>query len=480
MRPKQETMQYESPRGLCAALSLITLGAGAWTGCASTAPAEPAPPPLALASAEGHRAPGHGAPGAADESQELPADAELDQLIAHAIAANPGLRAARERWLAAREKAPQVATLPDPTLRLRTFVEEVETRVGPQELGLGLSQTLPWFGKLGLREEVASARAEAEGARYTAVVLAVIEEVQSAWYELYYLERSIATVRENRDLLRGLEEVLRTRYATGGTSYADLLRSQVELGRLGDRLSSLEDRRRPAHARLNAALHRSPDAPILAPVELAQVGLLRGPAELRDRMEESNPGLLALRHEQVAAERGVELADIARRPDVTVGIEYIGTGSAVNPATPGSGDDPLIASLSFTLPIYGNRYRAIEREARARQRGALAAIQAEVDRLHAALESEAFHARDAERQIGLYRDTLVPRARQSFAATETAFRASEAGFMDLVDAERVLLEFELALERARTDRALAVARLERLVGGSVTTEEGIAEEGEQR
>ena len=470
-------MHNQSPRGLCAALLLISLGTGAGAGCASTTPMGPAPPLPAPAGAWGAwdaRA-DRAEKAAQHKREELPADADLDRLIGHAIAANPGLRAARERWLAARERAPQVATLPDPTLRLRYFVEEVETRVGPQELGLGLSQTLPWFGKLGLREEVALARAEAEGARYAAAALAVVEEVRSAWYELYYLERSVTTVRENRDLMRGLEEVLRTRYAAGETSYSDLLRSQVELGRLEDRLSSLEDRRRPRRARLNAALHRAADAPVLVPAELAEVGPLHGPAELRGRMEESNPGLLALRHERVAAARGVELADIAQRPDVTVGIEYIDTGSAVNPGTPGSGDDPLIASLSFTLPIRGNRYRAIEREARARHRAVLAAIQAEVDRLHAALETETFNARDAERQIGLYRDTLVPRARQSFAATETAFRAGEAGFLDLVDAERVLLEFELALERARTDRVLAVARLERLVGGPV-----IAEEGEER
>jgi len=303
---------------------------------------------------------------------------------------------------------------------------------------------------------------------YEARLLATAEEVKEAWHELFYLERSIAAVHANGDLLLHLEEVVRTRYASGDASYADLIRAQVERDRVADRLASLEDRRRPLAARLNRALHRAPDATLPRPVELDPPGVMRSTEDLRRQLEETNPELRALGHELRAAEKNIQLARLARRPDLTFGIEYIETGNASPSGIPGSGDDPLIASVSFNVPLWSARNRALEREARARHRAATQDVGSEQDRLLAELEAELFRARDAERQVTLYRGSLVPKARQSMEATETAFRSGQTGFLDLVDAERLLLDFELNLERARADQAQAIAHLERLVGAPVT------------
>jgi cobalt-zinc-cadmium efflux system outer membrane protein len=411
----------------------------------------------------------------APSPEPLGPDASLGDYVRLALSANPGLEAARQNWLAELEQLPQVASLPDPVVSARYYIEEVETRVGPQEWGVGLSQKFPWIGKRGRLEERAAARAEAARARYDAKLLATIEEVKTAWYELFYLERSIATVRENGELLAHLEEVVRTRYSSGDATYADLIRAQVERDRLQDRLSSLEDRRRPQAAQLNRTLHREPDAQVPRTTELAEPGSVRTTADLRDELEDASPELRILRHELLASAKNIELAELARRPDLTFGIEYIATGSAEASGISGSGDDPLIASLSFNVPLWSARNRALEREARARHRGVAESIGSEHDRLLAELETELFRARDATRQMTLYANSLVPKARQSMEATETAFRSGQSGFLDLVDAERLLLEFELNLERARTDRALAIARLERLVGGPVTDEMGASE-----
>lgn len=78
-----------------------------------------------------------------------------------------------------------------------------------------------------------------------------------------------------------------------------------------------------------------------------------------------------------------------------------------------------------------------------------------------------FRLRDATRKIALYGETLAPRAVASVAATETAYRSGNASFLDLVDAERLLLEFQLERERALADHGREWAELERLVGGSL-------------
>jgi outer membrane protein TolC len=69
--------------------------------------------------------------------------------------------------------------------------------------------------------------------------------------------------------------------------------------------------------------------------------------------------------------------------------------------------------------------------------------------------------------MDLYGDTLLPKARESLKATEAAFRAGRASFTDLVDAERVLLEFQLSQERALASYAQRLAELEMLVGSAI-------------
>jgi outer membrane protein TolC len=400
----------------------------------------------------------------------LSRDSTLEDLLAYALRSSPRLAAAHERHVAMLEMAPQARSLPDPQIRARYFVEEVQTRVGPQEYALGVSQTLPGFGKRGKRGELALARARVEEARVLETRLELVAEIRESWYELYYLERSLSSLRESRGLYAHWVEVLQTRYAAGESTYADLIRAQVELDLLDDRVARLADESRPLEARLNAALHREETAELPTPAEIGELAELLPGAELRRLLLERAPQLVALAREREAEALAVELAEIETRPDFTLGVDYIGTGEAVSPGLSGSGDDPLVVSLSFDLPVYSERDRAAKREAQARERAARQRVAAEVDRRLAQLESSLFAVHDAQRRIALYRDTLVPRARQAQQATEAAFRAGDAGLGDLIDSERVRLEVELSLERARTDLAVSITRLERQVGAPVTRE----------
>lgn len=399
-----------------------------------------------------------------DPRQDVDAASTLEELRSIAAAVNPGLQSAAERWLAAEQRAPQTGAWPDPRLSYRYYIEEVETRVGPQNQAVGLSQVLPWPGRRDSKSAVSEAEAAAARARYRAHLAGVLESVETVWCEGYFLERAIVVVERNRELLASLEEVLRRRYASGDSAYPDLLRAQVELDKLLDRQRTLEDQRRPLAARLNALLDRDADAEVPRPDALPERELGVTEAELADWIREGSPELEALSHESEREARMGDVARLERRPDLMLGVEWIDTGPARMAGVPDSGKDPWIVSLSLNLPVWGGKLDAAEEQARATQRAANLAREEAARRLEADVEAALYPLRDAERRSELYQDTLLPRARQSFEAQEAAFRAGAAPFLDLIDAERTLLEFELALERARTDRALALARLERLAG----------------
>ena len=432
-------------------------------------PKRDAPPPPGAAAFAPERGP-------TETVDPIDANSTLDDLLRHALAVNPDVRGAGERWSAALERAPQAASWPDPRLGTKVFLEPIESRVGPQRVGLSLAQRFPWPGKRGLARSAAEHLAAAEGARYVARRAALVASVRETWLELALTERTREIVERNRELVASTEQIVRTRYGAGEAGWADLIRVQVELARLEDRRLGLADRRRPIGARLNALLHRAPDAELpraTLPEELVE---LPADDELRRRLEEGNPTLLAHRFEIEARRQGVELARTARRPDLTLGLEYIITGEARMDGVDGSGDDPIAAVLSLDLPVRRERYAAAEREARARERAARQGLASERDSLLAELEEERWAVRDAHRKLTLYRDTILPRTRQSREAVRAAFRGGTADFLDLLDTERTLLEIEIELERARAAGARAEARIDGLMG--VTIDERNGEESQ--
>jgi outer membrane protein, heavy metal efflux system len=414
--------------------------------------------------------PGVGDPGVGDPSVGgLDAEATLPDLLAHAARHNPGLEAAFNRWRAAMERAAGAGTLPDPRFSFAVFLEEVETRVGPQRRKYGLSQTFPWFGKLGARKDVAARGADAKWEKFRKTELELFREVKNAWFEYVYLARALAITEENLSLLNDLESVARARFKVGAAPYASVLRAQVELGVLEDRLRSLQDLRGPVAAELNAALGRRPDDPLPGVGKSQDVSLPFEERELWRRLIANNPDLLALEHTVAAENAGLDLARRGSWPDFTLGLDYIETGGARMAGVRDSGKDPLIASLSLNIPFFSGKYAAAEREAERRHHAAIRDLADRRNRLAAALKRALFDFRDADRKTGLYRQTLLPRASQALEVTLQAFEAGGADFLDLVDAQRILLAFRLDLERAVADRAQALAALEALVGGELSS-----------
>jgi len=397
------------------------------------------------------------------EPLELGDEPGLSDYLAYAALNNPGLEAAFDQWKAALERVPQVKALPDPRFTYRYFIEEVETRVGAQRQSFELAQTFPWFGKLKLRGYAAFEASEVERQRYNAKKLTLFREVKDAYYEYYYLWRAVSILEDNVRLIQDIEKVLRTSYQAATATHSEVIRAQMELGKLADHLRTLKDLRGPVVARLNAALNRDPDAHLPWPKAIEDTDLSVTDEELFAWLEHANPEILALDSEAARWKREIQLAQKAYFPDVTLGLGYIDTTSITGAQPPSDdGKDPIIAMVSVNVPIWWDKLAAGVREARLRRRAAVYRKLDTANRLTAVLKLAAYRFRDANRKISLYRDTLLPKGKESLKATNAAFRAGKASFTDLIDAQRILLEFELAYQRALTDKAQRLAELESL------------------
>lgn len=403
------------------------------------------------------------------DAPTLSEGASADDFVRYALYHSPKVEAAYQRWVAAAERLPQVRSLPDPRVNFGFFLDEVETRTGAQQARFGVSQSFPWPGLLGDREDAAAMAARAVWRQFEAARLEVVERVVEALHELGYLDAAIGITTENLELLKSFEEVVRARYRVGSGSHPELVRVQVELGQLEDRLAQLRAMRPTYVADLNAALNRAAETPVAEFAALpGRVASVDGPA-LAEIARRSNPALLAL-DERIEEQR--IRGEVARKeglPEFMVGVDYIVTNEAINSSIAESGDDPVLLSFGITVPIWRDKYDAGVREALARRLAVSHERADEANRIAASIQRAWFAHTDADRRVRLFETTLIPKAEESLRASLAGFRTGETSFLDLLDTERTLLEFAIAAERARADRGQALARLNTLVGEPVPT-----------
>lgn len=390
-------------------------------------------------------------------------ESTLAEYVRIAIANNPGLNALYGQYQAQTKKVRPAGSFPDPKLTYVRFIESVETRVGPQEHKFGVSQTLPWFGTLSLKSKMAEDNAQAILHRFEGKRLSLIRDVKHTYYDLYFLGRSIGIINQNLDLISNLERVTRSRYRAGIGEFSDVIRSQVELEKLKDQLKTTTDLKTPLTVKFNALLNRSPDTAVPWPKKLSTPTSSYPVEKLREQVKRQNPQLQAFKKEIAREQKRIRLAKKDGLPDFKLGFEYIFTGHANTPI-PDSGKDPMSAMITLDLPLWRGKYREQVAEAKSKELSMRKAKEETFNQLISQLAQSLYEYSDTLRKITLYKDNLIPKGRQSFESTKKAYEAGKLSFSDLIDAERLLSEFQLAFENALAKANKAQASIEMLVG----------------
>ncbi|MHC5059753.1 MAG: TolC family protein [Planctomycetota bacterium] len=389
----------------------------------------------------------------------------LPDYLGYAERNNAALKSIFQQYVAAAAKVPQAGALPDPKVSYSYFLQEVETRVGPQRHKFGITQTFPWFGEIQNRVDAASAAARAASKQYEAERLKLFYRIKDAFYEYAYLARAVDITRQNLELLKHFEEVARIKYTAAAGSHPDVIRAQVEMATLEDKLNSIGQMRRPIVDNLNSILNRGQylplDWPVAEPftqneIDRQQVVVL---------LMVNNPQLQAMDFEITAAKNRLELAKKKFYPDISLGLDWIQTDEARTSGINDSGKDPIALMVSINLPIWGDSYKAAQRQAKAEL------VKASTDKVQrqndiAAQASKVLYKfEDAGRKVALYADTLIPKAKEMLRASEAAYKAGTLDFLSLVNAQQTLLNFELMYERSVTDNLQSMAQLDMLAGG---------------
>ncbi|MGD2216478.1 MAG: TolC family protein [Gemmatimonadales bacterium] len=397
----------------------------------------------------------------ASAAAQAPADTfRLAEAVARAREANPMLQAARLRADAAEQRIPPSGAWPDPQLSFglmnRPLTDLGRTDQPMTMNSVSLMQRFPWPGKLGFAEERADHLAAAEALDAEEVERRLLARLQSTYYQLAFMDRSLAIMRGTRDLLRDFFEVSSARYAVGAGLQQDVLQAQVSIAQMTEDITVMEQDRLAMAARLNALLGREATAPVGA-LELPGPGDELPTVDwLMALAAERRPALQAARRRALAAEAGYKAARRALYPDITVSLSYGGRPQF---------DDFVSLMFGIRLPVFaGSRQLPLRRELQAMQRMEEAReldLYNETFARLAELRAEAERARSLSR---LYETSVLPQAQAAVESALSAYRVGRIDYTTLVVNEMTVNRYRIESVRLTAEYHRAVAQVEALVG----------------
>jgi cobalt-zinc-cadmium efflux system outer membrane protein len=402
---------------------------------------------------------------AGDESGAHVPALSLDALTRTALAENPVLKAAQANWQAMKARVPQAAAWEDLSVsfqgRAGRFVDVPANAFTDNQLTI--EQKVPLNGKNISRARGATADAVAAYEQLRRAELDVRANVAAAYWRLANAYAQLDLNQQNETLLHEAANLSRARYEAGTQTQADVLTATVERARLVEARADLERARAEAQSALNVLLDRPARAPLGRPPALTANASL---ARLLPSQERLEALALAYRPELRIAQKRIEAAqarlELSRRgwmPDPALrvsGQQYNAASQAVSEVDVG---------IAFTVPwLNAGKYRAQDREARAGLNEKIAELaQLRTETLgrvqDALLKVETLH-----HHYEVYRDEILPLARQTVAATRSGYENAKSSVADLIAAERTLRDAEAESLAHQADYEAARAELAAVVG----------------
>lgn len=391
---------------------------------------------------------------------------ELNSLIAEALQNNPGLQASYKKMRSDSASISVSGALPDPVISLNllnlpvnSFRFDQEPMTGKQ---ITLRQSFPFFGTLGLKKSISSRHTQISLQNFLEYENKLIKEVKALYYEINYIQSGIRITSEKETLMKSLVEVIATKYSVGQGLQQDILKAQVELAKIiGERIY-FKRKREELIPQLNALLNRDANTSISKTDSLSYTPQVINRDKLYNSALTDRPLLRKLKITVDSKEEEISLAQKKYYPDMAAFAAYTQRNELANG---GSGVDFLSAGLSFSVPLYAGSKQSSDvvskemakEEAELNFENTKKQVLADIDETIASLN------RNSE-LVNLYRDGIIPQARQSLKSAITGYQTNKVDFITLLDNYMTLFKFELSEQRIISDYYKELTKLDFITG----------------
>lgn len=394
----------------------------------------------------------------------LPTPATLGDLIVYAQAHNPSIQAANHRIEQARQGIPIATSLSDPMFTIAPVGQMAQTADGKVTMMSSLSQKFPLSDKLRVSGDVAGEQVKIATEQLRQTRLAVMRDVRKTYWGYQLATQTLKVLNEQRELMQQFNDAANAAYRAGRSAQQDLLRINVEISTLDNRITQATQQQQTMLARLNTLLDRSASAPLQIKLidETPNTDLTE--QHWQQQALEHSPQLEMIHIAIAQARKQLKLAHLKRIPDLTVMLNYAavsdhGTSLAAN------GTDQIYAGLGINLPIWQDKLDAAEHQAVARIRELLSQLLALRNQLQYDVADMVSRVQSQQKQDTLYHGTILPQAQQAVEASLSSYRAGHSSFVNLIDNWRKMLDLQIMTLKNHTLWQQNLAQLQFLAAG---------------
>lgn len=378
---------------------------------------------------------------------------------------NPEVKANYQVYLAFIEKSKQVTALPDPKISLGYFISPVETRVGPQQAKISISQSLPWFGTLDTKGSVFEEKAKAQLQVVEEVKNKLHLEVKTTWYQLFELERILELTKENLIILKTYDNLAISKYEVAQTSLVDVIRVQLQIEQIENELLTLENEKIPLITKFNSLLNRNSKSEIQISSSLPDVISPAYQAQIIDSLFEQIPRFQHLKYQKISVNRLQEVARLSGKPSFSLGLDYAVVGRRTDMDVPDNGKNIFMPMVSFSLPLNRKKYQAAVNEQIINQQKIEYQIETMKNNFIVDLENIHKETNDAERNIKLY-TSQIQMASQALNILIVNYSSAGEDFEEILRIQLQILGYKIAFEHARKDQYILKSKIEYLLAGN--------------
>ena len=392
----------------------------------------------------------------------------LSHMVTEALQNSPEIQAAQREREAARLRISPAQALDDPMLEAGIINLPIDSlRFDREDMTMkmiGLSQRLPYPGKRGLREDVATKEAETAGFGFQETVNRVVRDVKLAYFDLGLTFEMTRLVEKNRLILDQFLRIAEGRYSVGQGSQTDVLKAQTQLSRLQDELLRLARERSMIEAELNRALGRNANvvAPIPEPPQLHEANL--NLESLHETALAQRPQLRALQSIVARNEKALDLARKDYYPDFDVRLQY---GQRDNMPDGTRRSDMVSMIVAINLPVWReSKLTPRVAESMTMRDQALSLYQAQRNEVAAKLRQQAAAVEQNLKSARLYQTAILPQARLTVESALAAYKVNRVDFLSLLDSQMSVFTYEISLVTAMANYNKALAEIDLLTGKS--------------
>lgn len=365
----------------------------------------------------------------------------LESYIDEALRNNAELQAMQFGYESTLEKVNEAGSLPNTNISAGYFVQEVETRVGPQRTRLSVSQPLPWFGTLSARKNVASAMSESELQNIELAERRLKLNVKQAYYELYEEKASLAILRKNLEILKTYEELALNELESNRTTMVDVLKIRIQINETENKSKSVSEEYETSVTTFNLLLNREPNARVVVADSLQLDTVQFNKENLI-----SNPRLLQLNAQQDVLLQSEKANQKEGMPGLGVGLDYVIVEEGPMQG-PDNGKDVIMPMVSLSIPLFSKKYSSKRRQYQFEQQ-AIERKKVEVNNELEITFQNAFTALQNAKRTVITQKENIHQAQQAEKVILATYETAKLDFEQILEVQQLILKFQLEKVKA--------------------------------